>query len=86
MWGASPGVPTSTLGTPLETGRWARELRVGRTDDLDSSGISDWEQKIKLVNQDLVLGLEHMAEKFQFVKNRKLGITLNIWEKIRTGK
>lgn len=29
MWGASPGVPTSTLGTPLETGRRARELRVG---------------------------------------------------------
>ena len=29
MWGASPGVPTSTLGTPLETGRQARELGVG---------------------------------------------------------
>lgn len=29
MWGASPGVPTSTLGTPLETGRQAREPGVG---------------------------------------------------------
>ena len=29
-WGASLGVPTSTLGTPLETGRQARELGAGQ--------------------------------------------------------